>query len=252
MADAAESADAKGTAAAEESEQAPMASPIRPAMAKGSISRFAMIFLGMLAIFALIDPGLSLAFGDLAGLVLNPLIGFGGGFPVITILLAGMLTTSISSLLRHHYTDWVKMMRSNKVMAAWRKENMEALRKGNQSKIQKMKAIQQNLMKDSMDVQFAPMKSMAWTFFFFIVLFVWLRVFVDQILSFVGNQYIAVPWAPRVWLESAYFFPSWMLLYSLLAIPFGQIVTRVLKYVRFRRKLESMGLPLKAEADQLP
>src|SRR5207249_11515613 len=36
--------------------------------------------------------------------------------------------------------------------------------------------------------------------------------------------------------------PFLVLLYSLLAIPFGQIVTRVLKYVRFRRRLEEMGV----------
>jgi hypothetical protein len=31
-----------------------------------------------------------------------------------------------------------------------------------------------------------------------------------------------------------------------LAIPFGQIITRVLKYIRFRRRLEEMGVPLRA------
>src|SRR5438128_684411 len=45
-------------------------------------------------------------------------------------------------------------------------------------------------------------------------------------------------------------FPSWVLLYSLLALPFGQIVVRVLKYFRFRRRLQAMGVPLRAGPDE--
>jgi len=40
------------------------------------------------------------------------------------------------------------------------------------------------------------------------------------------------------------------LLYSLLAIPFGQIVVRVLKYIRFRRRLQAMGVPLRPGVDE--
>lgn len=236
-----------GKAVAEDTEASESSEVRRPAMATPSLSRFLMIFLGLMAIFALIDPGMSLAFGELAGFILFPTIGFGGRYPVITILLAGLLTTTISSVIRDHYTDWIKMVRVQKTMAAWRKAQMEAIRKGNQAELAKLKAIQQSFMKDSMDVQTAPLKSMAWTFFLFIVLFTWLRFFVDNILGSQGNMYIAVPWSAQVYLSSLYVFPSWVLLYSLLAIPFGQIITRVLKYVRFRRKLEAMGLSTKAE-----
>ncbi|HWM51146.1 MAG TPA: hypothetical protein VNO76_07355, partial [Thermoplasmata archaeon] len=92
----------------------------------------------------------------------------------------------------------------------------------------------------------SPYKTMAWTYILFIVVFVWLRLFVDITLANLGNQWIAVPWSNHVYLNSAYVLPSWVLLYSLLAIPFGQIITRVLKYIRFRRRLEEMGVPLRA------
>lgn len=94
-------------------------------------------------------------------------------------------------------------------------------------------------------MQTTPIKSMAWTLFLFIVIFTWLRLFVDVVLNNLGNQWIAVPWSNHVYLNSVYVLPSWVLLYSLLAIPFGQIITRVLKYVRFRRRLEKMGVPLR-------
>ncbi len=218
-------------------------SPLAPG--KGSFTRFLMIFLFLLAIVAIFDPTMAQGFGSIAGLVLSPLIGFGGKFPVITVLLAGAMTTGISSILRDHYTDWIKMVRMQKTTSAWQKALREAMRKGNKSEINKMNKIREGFMKDQMDVQLNSMKPLAWTFFLFIVLFAWLSVFVNSTLATTGGQYFAVPWAPNVYVNYVPFlFPSWILLYSLLAIPIGQILTRVLKYVRFRKKLLKMGLPL--------
>ena len=217
--------------------------------AKGSFTRFLMIFLFLLAIVAIFDPSMSQGFGSLAGFVLYPVIGFGGRFPVITVLLAGAMTTGISSILRDHYTDWIKMVRMQKTTSAWQKVQREAMRKGNKAEMAKLAKIREGFMKDQMDVQLNSMKPLAWTFFLFIVLFAWLSVFVNATLAAVGGQYFAVPWATNVYVNYVPFlFPSWILLYSLLAIPIGQILTRVLKYVRFRKKLQARGLPLEPES----
>lgn len=218
------------------------------ATGKGSFTRFVMIFLFLLAVVAIIDPGMAQGFGFLAGVVLYPVIGFGGRFPVLTVLLAGALTTGVSSILRDHYTDWVRMVRSQKVNAAWQKVYREAMRKGNRSQMDKLNKIRQGFMKDQMDIQLNSMKPLAWTFFLFIVLFAWLSVFVNQTLNIVGGQYFAVPWATNVYVNFVPFlFPSWILLYSLLAIPIGQILTRVLKYVRFKRRLDAMHVPIRPD-----
>src|SRR6266540_3046151 len=224
--------------------------PPGPVLNRMSFSRFLMIFLFLLALYALIDPQVGLGFAGIANFAFAPLIGFGGTLPVLTILLAGMLTTTLSSILRDHYTNWVKMARTQKIMAAWRKEQMEAIRKGQQTKLEKLKEAQQGFLKDSMEVQMAPMKSTAWTMFMFIVVFTWLRLFVDVTLGHLGNQWIAVPWSTHVFLNAANVFPNWVLLYSLLAIPFGQIVIRLLKYVRFKRRLDTMGVPLQPQPDE--
>ena len=225
----------------QEAEATPPATPRAPP----SFSRFIMIFLGLLAIYAIISPDVGVGFASIANVALFPVIGFGGALPTVTILLAGILTTTISSVIRDHYTNWVKMARTQKVMGAWRKEQMEAMRKGQTTRLAKLKEAQQGFMKDTMEMQTTPLKSMAWTLFLFIVIFTWLRLFVDVVLNNLGNQWIAVPWSNHVYLNSVYVLPSWVLLYSLLAIPFGQIITRVLKYVRFRRRLEKMGVPLR-------
>jgi len=211
-----------------------------------SFSRFIMIFLGLLAIYAIISPDVGVGFASIANVLLFPVIGFGGALPTVTILLAGILTTSISSVIRDHYTNWVKMARTQKVVRAWSKERFEAMRKGQQTRLSKLMEAQKGFQKDQMEMMSSPYKTMAWTYILFIVVFVWLRLFVDITLANGGDQWIAVPWSNHVYLNSAYVLPSWVLLYSLLAIPFGQIITRVLKYVRFRRRLEEMGVPLRA------
>jgi uncharacterized membrane protein (DUF106 family) len=243
---------AEPTAAPESSEAEPIAATApKSAINRPSITRFVMIFLGLLAIYAIISPEVGVGFANTANVVLFPMFGFGGALPVVTILLAGMLTTTISSFIRDHYTNWVKMARSQKVMSAWRREQMEAMRKGQSTKLEKLKEFQRTIQKDQMEMMATPYKSMAWTMFLFIVIFTWLRLFVDVILQGLGNQWIAVPWSSHVFLNSVWvLFPAWVLLYSLLAIPFGQIITRVLKYVRFKRRLEAMGVPLRVGPEE--
>jgi uncharacterized membrane protein (DUF106 family) len=212
-----------------------------------SITRFLMIFFGFMALYAFINPDVGLAFASVADLFLSPLIGFGGAFPTVTILLAGVLTTTISSIIRDHYTNWVKQARTQTIVRAWSRERFEAMRKGQQTRLAKLVDAQKVFQKDQLEMMTTPYKSMAWTFFLFIVLFTWLRLFVDVTLHNSGNQWIAVPWSPHVPLNGMQLgfplFTHWILLYSLLALPFGLILTRVLKYIRFRRRLERMGIP---------
>lgn len=215
---------------------------------KGSFTRFMMIFLVLLAVVALFDTNMRAGFGALAGFILYPVIGFGGRYPVLTLLIAGMITTGVSSVLRDHYTDWIKMVRMQKTTGAWQKTMREAMRKGNRAEIQKLNKIREGFMREQMDVQVNSMKPLAWTFFLFIVLFAWLDVFVGTTLAITGGQYFAVPWAPNVYVSYVpVLLPSWIFMYSLLALPVGQIITRVLKYVRFKRKLESKGVPIEPE-----
>lgn len=245
-----ESAEATESTATESTESTKPAAA-RPAFTRPSLTRFIMIFLGLLAIYAFLVPEVGVGFATAANAVLFPAFGFGGLLPVVTILLAGMLTTTISSIIRDHYTDWVKMARSQRVGSAWRREQMDAMRKGQSTKLAKLKEFQQTIQKDQMEMMKTPYKSMAWTMFLFIVIFTWLRLFVDVVLQGLGNQWIAVPWSTHVYLNSFWvLFPAWVLLYSLLALPFSQIVIRVLKYIHFKRRLDAMGVPLRAGPEE--
>jgi uncharacterized membrane protein (DUF106 family) len=215
--------------------------PRPPQTPRQSFSRFIMIFLGILAIYVLIFPDVGRTFGLIAGAILEPVIGFGGRYPVITFLLAGLVTTTASSVLRHFFTPWVRMAKMNAAMGSIRKEQMEAFRKQKTNLVAKLRAKQSEIMVEYQDVQFVPLKLMAYTMFFFVVIFTWLRLFVDEQLIAQGNLWFAVPWSFNANFLAAYVFPSWILLYSLLALPFGQVVQRVLKYFTFRHRLQALG-----------
>jgi uncharacterized membrane protein (DUF106 family) len=247
VAEETESAEAsEGDEEEADADATPTKTVARPALP--SLSRFLMIFLGLLALYTIIVPDVRNGFASVADIVLFPVMGFGGGAPTVTILLAGILTTTISSVIRDHYTNWVKTARTQKVMGALRREQMEAMRKGQASRISKLKGVQADMTKDQMEMMTTPYKSMAWTLLLFIVIFNWLALLVDIRLQNLGNQWIAVPWSSHVYLNFVTVLPAWVLLYSLLAIPFGQIITRVLKYIRFRRRLLEMGIPLRPES----
>ncbi len=216
--------------------------PARPAPTpRQSLSRTVMFMMLFLTLFVVIDERLRNALAAGAGAVLGPTLGMGAAYPVITILLAGSLTTIVSSLVRHFFTDWVRMTRMNKEIGALRKAQMEALRRGNQGKVQRLREIQTERNMQFMDVQLSPMKSMLFTFLLFIVIFAWLSRFVYVDVVAAGHLYFAVPWESEVSLQAAYLFPAWILLYSLLAIPVGQVVTRLLRYLQFRKRLAARG-----------
>ena len=213
----------------------------RPLPQKPSMGRTFLFMMFFLTLFVVLDPGLRDGFGRAAAAVFWPTIGFGAAYPVLTILLAGSLTTIISSVVRHFFTDWVKTTRVNKQDAAIRKATLEAVRQGNRSKAAKLREVQMSKQAETLEVRFAPMKSMAVTFLLFILVFSWLGQFVYGDVGSAGTVFFAVPWQAQTDLRAAYLFPAWILLYSLLAIPIGQIVTRVLKFVSFRKRLAAMG-----------
>ncbi len=207
-----------------------------------SFTRFALIFLGIMALYAMFDPnGVGRALAGAAGVILFPLIGFGGAYPVLTILLGGLLTTTISGVLRHFLTPWIKMARMNKINQALSKESMDAMRKGNMAKVEKVKEKRAEVMKDFVDIQWVSIKQIGATMLLFIVFYTWLNEFMHGTLVNAGNVVFSVPWSWNASYYDYYVLPTWLLLYSLLAIPFGQVLQRVLKYFTFRHRLTELG-----------
>jgi uncharacterized membrane protein (DUF106 family) len=201
-----------------------------------SWSRMATIFILILAVFILFDQNLRNGLGQIVGYGLEPLVGFGGSFPVVTLFLSGMIMTSVTIILRHFFTDYVEQVRSQKIVSAFNKELREARLENNTYKIKKLTDMQQDVLQKSMAASTAQLKLLPMTMIVIIPIFAWLAVFMGQIPSTI----IAVPWSNNVDLTGTIVLPIWILMYSLISIPFSQILMRSLRFFEFRKRLKEL------------
>lgn len=176
-----------------------------------------------------------------AGLVLAPVIGFGGRYPLLTIFLASVVLVVATTAIRHFLTDWTKMARMQEAMRAFSKEMKDARKSNNTYKLKKLGDAQTDLMQLQSQAQMEQMKPMALTMLLVIPIFAWLGAWLAS-LAIDGALYFAAPWNPQWNVMERYtwitgnpgWFPRWIVLYSLFGIPFGQIAQRALKLWEYR------------------
>jgi uncharacterized membrane protein (DUF106 family) len=198
------------------------------------IQRFIIITLGMLVILMFIDPTLRETLSILAAGMLDPLIGFGGTSPVVTLFLAALVTSLVSTASRHYFMDWVDMARFQKVNSAIQKEWMAAVRAGHTNKAKKIQEQRQAMAGDTFVNLKSQMKSMAITFFVILIMFSWMATFVAEKAA---SPMFSVPWSYSVNFGASTLLPHWILLYGLFSYPFGMLLTRIFKYFSFSKTL---------------
>jgi uncharacterized membrane protein (DUF106 family) len=208
-----------------------------PAPAGGGMSRLLTIFIFVLAIFVLFDPTLREALGTWVGYVLYPLVGFGGAYPVLTLVITGVFMAALTIVIRHFFTDYVAQAESQKIVSAFNKELRQARIDNNTFKLKKLLEMQPKILQKSMAQSTTQLKLMPVTMIIIIPIFAWVSVFINAEPS----TLFAVPWAYNADLNAMYIFPAWVLLYSLISIPVGQVVGRGLRYFSFKKRLDALA-----------
>ena len=180
----------------------------------------------MFMLWIIINPDLRDFMGETAGTVLEPRITFDYQYPVLTFLFAGIIMISFTTIIRHFIIDWEKMAEIQTKMGAYNKEMGEARQSGNEAKMKKLFAMQPQIMMLQSEMMSNQMKPMAFTMIIAIPIIMWLRIFVNGL----DLQVMSLPWEPNYSLdEDLWILPHWILVYSGLSLPFGQIIMRVLK-----------------------
>mgnify|MGYP002410768801 CR=1 FL=1 len=213
------------------------AGPQAPSAKKQS-STFITIFIFLLAMFVLFDPSLRRGLGELVGYGLEPVIGFSGSAPVLTLMLAGIFMTGLTTLIRHFFTDYVGQAKNQAVVSAFNKELRAARTENNLYKMKKLTEQQTTIMQKSMEQSTAMMKLMPVTMLIIIPVFAWVSVYIAGLPP--GDAIVNVPWADAVDLTASTLLPHWILLYSLISIPFAQVLNRTLRYFSFKKKLQEL------------
>jgi uncharacterized membrane protein (DUF106 family) len=214
--------------------------PVRPPPdPKKQMSTFITIFAFVFAMFVLFDQSLRQWLGDIVGVVFEPTVGFNGAVPVLTLFLTGAIMTGLTVVVRHFFTDYVSQAENQKIVGAFNKELRQARLDNNKYKIKKLTEQQSQILKKSMDMSTGQMKLMPLTMLIVIPIFAWLDVFMRE-LNAIAPVLVNLPWAANVPLLGTTVLPNWVLLYSLISIPFGQILMRALRYVEFKKRLREV------------
>lgn len=175
-------------------------------------------------------------------------IDMGGEMPIVTLFIVGAIMASLSAVLRSFFTDMIEQAKNQQIMSAFNKELRQARLENNSFKIKKLTEMQPQMMAKNMENSNKMMKSMPFTMIIIIPLFLWVRYFVDVTVREAGNLAFSVPWAELDLLETIWFMPAWILVYTMVSIPFGQIVNRLIRTYKFRRYLQKLDSGEGAEA----
>lgn len=200
-------------------------------------NQLVMLLAFMVALFVLFDNNIRQGLGKIVGVGLMPLVGFDGAYPVITLACTGLIMTLFSVTVRHMFIDWISMARNQRIMSAFQKEMREARSSNNTYKLKKLTELQPQMTAQSLKSTQAQFKLMPITMIVIIPIFAWLANFVYLDLS---STAFSVPWEFNADMRHSNVLPNWVLLYSLVTLPFGQILQRVLKYFSFSRKLHEL------------
>jgi len=173
--------------------------------------------------------------GKALNYVFEPLIGFGGKYVVLTLVLAGIIMTGISTIIRAYMSDTVSQTRNQREMSAFNLELRQARLENNLYKIKKLTAQQQQMMAKQMEGTSSMMKTMPITMLIVIPIYAWVRYFVQVGAAHVaGTTLINVPWGIMNLSTSIW---NIIIVYTLITIPFGQLVSRLARAYEFRKRL---------------
>ncbi|OPY31447.1 MAG: hypothetical protein A4E32_01903 [Methanomassiliicoccales archaeon PtaU1.Bin124] len=201
------------------------------------MSTFMTIFVFGLAMIILIDGSTRAALGSALGYVFQPLIGFEYQWPVLTLVICGMIMTGLTIVIRHFMTDYVEQAEGQKIVGAFNKELRDARKSNNMYKMKKLLELQPKILEKSMEQTKTQFKLMPISMLIVIPIFAWLAVFVGAL----ADPYYAVPWSSAANFNDMYVFPEWILTYTLVTIPFGQVLSRTLRWYSFRKRLAELA-----------
>lgn len=194
---------------------------------------YMMMSFGMLIIISI--PTIRKPIGNAANTVFGPSIGFNGSFPLLTVVIAGIMIGLITSVPRYFFTDWINYGRMQLRSRAYSKAIRDAYKTQQRDRIQKLNKMRMEMMTQQQQVQMQTMKPLMILTIFTLFIFIWLDVF----LYALPYDLISFPWATHVNIATSklWMMPTWIALYFIASLVIGYFATMVIKYLDFSYKL---------------
>lgn len=189
-------------------------------------------------------------------------IAFDGKYPVLTLIIAGLIMITISTIVRSLMSDPIEMARNQQIQSDFNKEFRQARMENNLFKMKKLQEMQPQIMAMSMQASTQQMKVMPVTMIFLLPMYAWVWYFINPAdgalpggnyfggvdsLSGMEHALANIPWAPDFNLNTMLvgFFPVWIIIYTMVSMPIGQIENRFIRYYFLKKHLRKLDLEVK-------
>lgn len=193
--------------------------------------------------------------GQALDVVLSP-IAFDGKYPVLTLITAGVIMITFSTIVRSLMTDPIKMARSQQIQSDFSKEFRQARIENNLFKMKKLQEMQPQMMAMSMEASTQQMKVMPITMIVLLPMYAWVWYFLlTGDYQGVSPKYfgadsiptVDIPWSFGYDLNTTLlgFMPSWIVIYTMVSMPIGQIENRLIRFIFLRKHLRELDLEVK-------
>ena len=202
---------------------------------------FIFIFLTMVTVYVMFNMELRLMLAEKLGIVLYPLIGFNGNYPIITIFLGALLLISVTTSVRHFQTDWIDMARNQKRTKAINKDLRKAKMGGDSKKEREITDYQQKMMATQQNMMFGNLKTMISTLLIVIIIFTWIW---GDFITRLTVPILSTPWDTSMEMMKTRMccsiipFPKWMIVYMLISVPLGLVIQHTFKMYSFKKRLD--------------
>ncbi len=178
-------------------------------------------------------------------------IAFDGQYPVLTLIIAGLIMITISTVVRSLMSNPLQMARNQQIQSDFNKEFRQARIENNLFKMKKLQEMQPQIMAMSMEASTQQMKVMPITMVFIMPMYAWVWYFllVGDFQGVTGQYFSAdnipvvdLPWSEGFDLNTILlrFFPAWIIIYTMVSLPIGQIENRLIRFIFFKKKLKEL------------
>ena len=214
-------------------QQAAMQAPVPKGM------MFAMLFT---LIIMFVVMGFRVQIGEALDTVFH-VINFNGEHPVATLIIAGLIMITLSTVLRSILTDSIGPAMSQYKQRKFSQAYREARLENNLNKIKKYEAMQPKMMAKSQEQSMSMMTVMPVTMIVIIPIYAWIYYFISTDSGCWGGVpeellTIHMPWGYAGLNDGIIMnIPMWIFVYSLISLPIGQVETKIVLYLRLTKRL---------------
>lgn len=166
-------------------------------------------------------------------------IDFNGQWPVFTLIIAGLIMITLSTVLRSLMTDFVTQARNQSVQSEFNKEMRQAKLENNLFKMKRLQEEQPKMMAKSMESSTQMMKVMPLTMVVVIPIYAWVWFFLENTVP-TELLTVAMPWGSIYLLDSLWVMPIWIIVYTMISLPIGQLENRIVRYFLLRKRLKEL------------